>query len=87
MTAQQAKQSPICRLAYQQTIQGRFSEDPLRAKAQARGLGRGPRFLKIGGRVVYRLSDVEASEAANLHANTIGPIDKVTEEVCTDGVR
>ena len=25
--------------------------------------GRGPRYLKIGGRVVYRLSDIEAYEA------------------------
>ena len=26
--------------------------------------GRGPRYLKVGGRVVYRLEDVEAYEAA-----------------------
>ena len=25
--------------------------------------GRGPRYLKIGGRIVYRLSDIEAYEA------------------------
>jgi len=87
MTAHRSQQSPICRLAYRQLHQCQFSEDPTRAKTQARGLGRGPRFLKIGGRVVYRLSDVEAFEAANLHANTIGPIDKVTEEVFTDGIR
>ena len=29
-----------------------------------RGLQEGPQFLKIGGRVVYRLADVEAYEAA-----------------------
>lgn len=28
-----------------------------------RWLGQGPRYLKIGGRVVYRLEDVEAFEA------------------------
>lgn len=28
-------------------------------------LGQGPRFLKIGGRVVYHLEDVEAFEAAS----------------------
>jgi len=38
MTAHQARQFPICSLAYQQLIQGRFSEDPIRAKAQARSL-------------------------------------------------
>lgn len=31
-----------------------------------RRLGQGPRFLKIGGRVLYRLEDVEAVEAARL---------------------
>lgn len=30
-----------------------------------RWLQEGPQFLKIGGRVVYRLEDVEAYEAAN----------------------
>lgn len=28
-----------------------------------RWLGRGPRYLKLGGRVVYRVEDVEAFEA------------------------
>jgi hypothetical protein len=28
--------------------------------------GIGPRFLKVGGRVLYRISDVEAYEAAEL---------------------
>lgn len=31
-----------------------------------RWLGQGPRFLKIGGRVVYRIEDIEAFEAAGL---------------------
>lgn len=35
---------------------------------------RGPVFVRIGGRVRYRLSDVEAFEAARLHANTVGPL-------------
>ena len=30
---------------------------------------------KIGGRVVYRLSDVEVFEAASVHANTVSPLD------------
>jgi hypothetical protein len=43
--------------------------------------------LKIGGRVVYRLSDVEAFEAASLHANTFGPIDKGPEKEPANGIR
>ncbi len=58
-----------------------------RTLEQWRWQGRGPRYLKIGGRVVYRLSDIEAFEAANLHANTVGPIDDGIEEGPTDGIR
>ena len=32
-----------------------------------RWLKQGPNYLKVGGRIVYRLEDVEAFEAANLH--------------------
>ena len=35
-----------------------------------RWLGEGPRFLKIGGRVVYRLQDVERYEAEQLRDST-----------------
>jgi hypothetical protein len=35
-----------------------------------RWLGQGPRFLKIGGRVVYRLEDIEAFEAAQLRTSS-----------------
>jgi Helix-turn-helix domain len=31
-----------------------------------RWLGIGPRYIKIGGRVVYRLEDIEAYEAARM---------------------
>ena len=31
-----------------------------------RWVGDGPRYLKIGGRVVYRVEDIEAYEAAQL---------------------
>jgi len=46
-----------------------------RTLEQWRWQGRGPRYLKIGGRVVYRLSDVEVFEAASVHANTVSPLD------------
>ena len=45
-----------------------------RTLEQWRWQGKGPKYLKIGGRVAYRLADIEAFEAANLHVNTIGPI-------------
>jgi hypothetical protein len=31
-----------------------------------RWLGLGPRYLKIGGRVVYRIEDIQAYEAAKM---------------------
>ena len=33
----------------------------------------GPRFLKIGGRVIYRLADIEAYEAEQLRSSTVQP--------------
>ena len=33
-----------------------------------RWLGRGPQYMKVGGRVVYRLEDIEAYEAKQLQA-------------------
>ncbi len=33
-----------------------------------RWLGCGPAYLKVGGRVLYRLEDVEAYEAASINA-------------------
>ena len=35
-----------------------------------RWLGQGPRYVKIGGRVVYRLEDVEAFEVDSLRTST-----------------
>ena len=34
--------------------------------------GEGPRFMKIGGRVVYRLEDIEAFESLQLRQVTPG---------------
>ena len=36
-----------------------------------RWTGEGPQYIKIGGRVVYRLDDVEAYEAAHLRERTV----------------
>ena len=35
-----------------------------------RWTGEGPRFVKLGGRVVYRLEDVEAFEREQIRAST-----------------
>jgi predicted site-specific integrase-resolvase len=35
-----------------------------------RWLGQGPRYIKIGGRVVYRLDDVEAYEVQQARTST-----------------
>ena len=34
--------------------------------------GEGPPFIKMGGRVVYRLEDIEAFEAAQIRESTSG---------------
>jgi hypothetical protein len=35
-----------------------------------RWLGEGPRYLKIGGRVLYRLADIEAFERAHVRSGS-----------------
>ncbi len=57
----------------QNELAERWSLSP-RTLEQWRWRGVGPRYLKLGGRVIYRLSDVEAFEAERLHASTVGPI-------------
>jgi len=37
-----------------------------------RWAGEGPQFIKIGGRVVYRLEDIEKFEADQLRTSTSG---------------
>lgn len=39
-----------------------------------RWTGEGPQFVKLGGRVVYRLDDVEAYEAEQLRRGTQRPM-------------
>ena len=63
----------------QKDLAERWALSP-RTLEQWRWQGRGPRYLKIGGRVVYRLMDIEAFEAINLHANTNGPLAEASEE-------
>ena len=41
-----------------------------------RWTGEGPHFIKLGGRVVYRLEDVEAYEEASVRSSTSALTDK-----------
>ena len=68
----------------QKTLAGRWQISP-RTLEQWRCQGKGPRYLKIGGRVVYPLTEIDAYEVANLHANTVGPISG-NPESCKLGV-
>jgi Helix-turn-helix domain len=63
----------------QNQLAARWRMSP-RTLEQWRWQGRGPRYLKIGGRVVYRLADVEAFEAASIRVNTTGPIAPATHQ-------
>jgi hypothetical protein len=47
----------------------RWSLSP-RTLERWRWLGQGPRYLKIGGRVVYRLEDIEAFETQQAREST-----------------
>ncbi len=63
----------------QNELAERWSLSP-RTLEQWRWRGVGPRYLKLGARVTYRLSDVEAFEAERLHASTVGPIGSSAKE-------
>jgi hypothetical protein len=54
-----------------------------RTLEQWRWQGKGPKYLKIGAMVVYRLEDVEAFEAENLHLDTTASVGTQFEN--TDG--
>ena len=45
-----------------------------------RWAGEGPRFLKLGGRVVYRIADIEAFEQQQLRTRTDLPANPTIEE-------
>jgi hypothetical protein len=49
-----------------------------------RWLGQGPVFLKLGGRVMYRLEDIESYEANHLQANTNGPLPRPATQTGCD---
>jgi Helix-turn-helix domain len=53
----------------QEQLARRWNISP-RTLERWRWLGQGPEYLKIGGRVLYRLADVEAFEAEQIRQRT-----------------
>lgn len=53
----------------QRELSARWKLSP-RTLERWRWIGGGPKFLKLGGRVVYRLSDIEEYEAAIIRSCT-----------------
>lgn len=58
----------------------RWSVSP-RTLERWRWTGQGPAFLKLCGRVLYRIEDVEAYERNRIHASTPKPTAGVTQGV------
>lgn len=56
----------------QNELAERWNVSP-RSLERWRWRGEGPKFLKLGGRVVYRLHDVEIYEAEQLRDSTAAP--------------
>jgi len=62
----------------QEQLAARWQMSP-RTLEQWRWLGKGPRFLKIGARVLYREHDVVTWEASQVCQNTSGPLPREDE--------
>jgi hypothetical protein len=61
-------ENPIAHLG-QVHLARRWNVSP-RTLERWRWLGQGPSYLKVGGRVLYRLEDVEAFEATQMRHGT-----------------
>ncbi len=59
----------------QEQLASRWHVSP-RTLEQWRWLGKGPKFLKIGARVVYDELDIEEFEQAQRCQNTCGPLSR-----------
>jgi hypothetical protein len=73
MTAIQLEALPVTTKHLNQIeLSRRWSISP-RTLERWRWLHQGPRYLKIGGRILYRLDDIEAYEASQVHAPAAKP--------------
>jgi hypothetical protein len=70
LSHQQEPPSMATRHINQNELAERWNLSP-RTLERWRWLGEGPRFLKLGGRVIYRVEDVEAHEAEQLRSSTL----------------
>jgi hypothetical protein len=68
----------------QRQLAKRWNVSP-RTLERWRWLARGPVFLKLGGRVVYRLEDIENYEANHLQADTNGSLPTASAQTKRDG--
>lgn len=57
----------------QEQLAARWHLSP-RTLEQWRWLGKGPKYLKIGARVLYDDEDIDAYESGRRHQNTCGPL-------------
>jgi hypothetical protein len=75
LASRRAKWGPDMSMRHldQNQLAERWNVSP-RTLERWRWLGAGPVYLKLGGRVSYRLEDVEHYEGTHLHANTSGPL-------------
>ena len=62
----------------QDELAARWKMSP-RTLEQWRWLGKGPKFLKIGARVLYPDDEIEDYEAGQLCQNTVGPLPRDTD--------
>jgi hypothetical protein len=81
MTAIQLEDLPVTTKHLNQIeLSRRWSISP-RTLERWRWLREGPHYLKIGGRILYRLDDIEAYEAVKVHAPSTK---SVTASVASD---
>lgn len=71
-------QQPPTKHLDQEQLARRWCLSP-RTLERWRWLKQGPSYLRLGGRIAYRLTDVEAFEAAELRTTTAKPAQRPTD--------
>lgn len=68
-TVSASRQAPLVHHLHQIELANRWRISP-RTLERWRWLKQGPKYLKVGGRVVYRTADVEAFECRHAHGDS-----------------
>jgi hypothetical protein len=76
--------TPITIIHLNQNLVGQRLGVSVRTLERWRWLGMGPRFMKVGGRVRYRLADIEAFEQSRLCTSTADQHYFDDEQPCHD---